>query len=97
MTLSSKQLQFLKAGAHSLNPVVLLGNDGLTEAVIKEINHAISHHELIKIRLNGSTDRKSQAEDAAKAVGAHLVQTIGKIAVLFKQKEENSRFILPKK
>ena len=52
MALNPKQRQFLKAEAHALNPVVLLGSDGLSENVIKEIASSIDHHELIKIKLN---------------------------------------------
>ena len=79
MPLTSHQRQFLKGQAHDLNPVVLLGSDGLTEGVIKEIDSSIEHHELIKIRVN-----------------AELVQVVGRVAVLFRQKKEGSRFILPR-
>lgn len=96
MALNPKQKQFLKAQAHSLNPVVMLGNDGLSEAVIKEIASSIDHHELIKVKLNAGEGRKDQAQSAADAVNAELIATIGRIAILFKQKKENSRFILPR-
>uniref|UniRef100_UPI00402AA20D YhbY family RNA-binding protein n=1 Tax=Succinivibrio sp. TaxID=2053619 RepID=UPI00402AA20D len=52
MSLNSHQRQFLKAQAHSLKPVVLLGNDGLSESVLKELDSRIEHLELIMIRLN---------------------------------------------
>lgn len=96
MPLTSHQRQFLKGQAHDLNPVVLLGSDGLTEGVIKEIDSSIEHHELIKIRVNAGEGRKEQAEEAAKAVNAELVQVVGRVAVLFRQKKEGSRFILPR-
>ena len=73
MSLNSHQRQFLKAQAHSLKPVVLLGNDGLSENVIKEIESSIEHHELIKIRTNAGLGRKDQALEAANAVNAELV------------------------
>lgn len=96
MALSSRARQFLKAQAHSLNPVVLLGNEGLSESVIKEIDSSLSHHELLKIRLNAGEGRKEQAAEAAKATGAELVQVVGRIAILFRQNKEDSRFILPR-
>ncbi len=51
MNLSTKQKQHLKGLAHSLKPVVLMGANGLTEAVLAEIEIALNHHELIKVKL----------------------------------------------
>lgn len=96
MELNSRQRQFLKAQAHPLNAVVMLGNDGLSEAVIKEINASIEHHELIKVKLNAGEGRKEQAAEAAKAVNAIVVSVVGRVAVLFRQREGDSRFILPR-
>ncbi len=96
MPLNSRQRQFLKGQAHSLNPVVMLGNDGITEGVIKELNSSLDHHELLKVRVNAGDARKEQAEELAAAVNAELVQLIGRVAVLFRQKKEDSRFILPR-
>ncbi len=58
MTLSNKQKQYLKGLAHSLKPVVQLGNNGLTEGVLAEIDVAITHHELIKVKI--PTDDKEE-------------------------------------
>lgn len=96
MALNSKQRQFLKAQAHTLNPVVLLGADGLSENVIKEIDNSIEHHELIKIKLNAGEGRKEQAQQAADAVHAELINVVGRVAILFRQSKDNSRFILPR-
>ena len=96
MALNTKQRQFLKAQAHALNPVVMLGSDGLSENVIKEIDSSIEHHELIKVKLNAGEGRKEQAQQLADAVHAELVSVVGRTAVLFRQDEEASRFILPR-
>ena len=96
MALNSHQRQFLKAQAHSLKPLVMLGNDGLSEAVIKEIDSTIEHHELIKVKLNADDGRKDQALEAASAVKAELVSVVGRVAVLFRQRKDDSRFILPR-
>ena len=51
MKLTNKQKQYLKGLAHSLKPVVQLGGNGLTEGVLAEIDNALSHHELIKVKV----------------------------------------------
>ena len=95
MPLNSHQRQFLKGQAHSLNPVVMLGNAGLSDSVIEEVRQSIAHHELIQVKLNAG-EREEQARALSEATGAELVATIGRIAILFLQKKENSRFILPR-
>ncbi len=90
MNLSKKQVQFLRGQAHSLKPVVLLGSNGLTEGVIAEIEHALSHHELIKVRIP-SEDRelKQKVVDAiVRETGAVKVQVIGHTLILYKESEE---------
>ncbi len=96
MPLNSRQRKFLQAQAHSLNPVVMLGNDGISEGVIKELDSSLEHHELLKVRVNAGDTRKEQAEQLATAVNAELVQLIGRVAVLFRQRKEDSRFVLPR-
>ena len=58
-TLSTKQKQFLKGLAHHLSPVVMLGGNGLTEGVLAEIDNALNHHELIKVKIAGA-DRETK-------------------------------------
>lgn len=90
MTLSTKAKQALKAKAHPLKPVVMIGDKGLTDNVNKEIDRALTDHELIKVKV-GAEDkdaRRDLADAICKAQSAELVQLIGKIAVLFRKKEE---------
>jgi len=97
MKLSNKQKQYLKGLAHTLKPVVQLGNNGLTEGVLAEIENALSHHELIKIKV-ASDDReeKSLIMDAIiRESGALKIQTIGHTMVMFKQSEEK-KISIPK-
>lgn len=97
MKLSNKQKQYLKGLAHTLKPVVQLGNNGLTEGVLAEIENALSHHELIKIKVS-SDDReeKSLIMDAIiRESGAMKIQTIGHTMVLFKQSEDK-KISIPK-
>ena len=58
MNLSNKQKQFLKAKAHELKPIILLGGNGLTEGVMAEIDLALEHHELIKVKVGQEHHRE---------------------------------------
>jgi RNA-binding protein len=90
MPLNSKVKQQLKAKAHKLKPVVFVGNNGLTENVIKEINCGLQAHELIKIRIQ-SEDRELKRELFAKsceATQAEAIQFIGGIGVMYKKNKE---------
>ena len=95
--LNSKQRQFLKGLAHSLEPVVRVGKAGVTPAVVKETNRSLEAHELIKIRIDvdGAADRKEIAEDLARQTGADVAGTIGKLAMLYRPREENPKIKLP--
>lgn len=97
-TLSTKQKQFLKGLAHHLNPVVMLGGNGLTEGVIAEIENALDHHELIKVKIAGADRETKQLiiDAIVRETQASNVQTIGHILVLYKPSEEK-KIQLPRK
>ncbi|HRZ02421.1 MAG TPA: ribosome assembly RNA-binding protein YhbY [Burkholderiaceae bacterium] len=86
LTLTRDERLELRARAHPLNPVVLLGNQGLTEAVMKEIDRALAAHELIKVRVPGDDREQREAiyQAVAEALGAGRVQAIGKLLVLYR-------------
>ncbi|HET7712973.1 MAG TPA: ribosome assembly RNA-binding protein YhbY [Thermoanaerobaculia bacterium] len=96
--LTAKQRQFLKGLAHSMQPVVRVGRGGLTEAVITETKKSLLAHELIKVRidLDDSASRRDAATRLAVATDAHLAGTVGKIAVLYRQRDEKPAIKLPK-
>ena len=77
----------LMARAHRLDPVVMIGGKGLTDAVIAEIDRALKSHELIKIRAPAMErdDRAAAAREICARTGAELVQQVGKIFVLFRK------------
>ena len=85
--LTSKQRSYLRSKAHSLKPVVILGAAGLTEAVLNEIENAVAHHELIKVKINaGDRDElKEMANSMCEHTKSELVQVIGHIAVLYRK------------
>lgn len=84
--LTSTQRQFLKSLAHRLQPVVMIGNQGLTPAVLKEIEHSLAAHELIKIKAASeeAETRKAWMEQICKAAKAVAVQQIGKVIVIYR-------------
>lgn len=78
----------LKARAHPLNPVVIVGDKGITDSVIGEIDRALTAHELIKVRAPAMerADRESALAEIALRCGAEAVQSIGKVFVLYRQR-----------
>ncbi|RKG36644.1 ribosome assembly RNA-binding protein YhbY [Acinetobacter rongchengensis] len=86
-TLSIQERKRLRQIGHALNPVVMLGDKGLTESVVEELNRALNDHELIKVKVTGE-DREARATtmaEIAEITGAEMVQTIGKIVLLYKK------------
>jgi len=84
--LSPAERKHLKARAHALEPVVLVGAEGLTPAVLREVDLALTAHELIKVRAGGEnrTSRKSLLAELCERTGAQPVQHIGKVLVLWR-------------
>jgi len=98
MSLNNKQNRFLRAQAHSLKPVVLIGGAGLTDSVINEINQALHDHELIKVRVNAD-DREAKQEMIdviSEQTESFLVQTIGHIGIFYRRNKKKPKIELPK-
>jgi RNA-binding protein len=98
MAISPSQRRYLRSLAHDLHPVILLGAKGATEAVVKELDLALSHHELVKVKLSGGDkdERDAQIDTLLKGTGAESVQQIGHIVVLFRRNEDDPRLALPR-
>ena len=96
--LSTKQKQFLKGLAHHLSPVVMLGGNGLTEGVLAEMDNALNHHELIKVKIAGADRETKQLiiDAIVRETQSSNVQTIGHILVLYRPSEEG-KIQLPRK
>jgi len=90
--LTPKERQALKARAHGLKPVVLLGNAGLSSPVLKEIDRALTAHELIKVKVPGDdrTVRDELFANVAEALSAARVQAIGKLFVMYRPLPEEA-------
>ena len=84
--LTPAQRQFLKSLAHRLQPVVMIGNQGLTAAVLKEIEHSLAVHELIKIKAatEDAETRQTWMVEICTSAKATAVQQIGKVFVIYR-------------
>jgi RNA-binding protein len=86
MTITTKQRRWLKGQVHHLKPVVLLGQAGLTDGVVAEIDGALAHHELIKVKVNaGDRDlREAMVAEIATRTGSDLIDRIGNMASFYR-------------
>ena len=97
MTLTAKQRQYLKGLAHPLAPVVRVGKGRLTASIIAETKRSLEAHELIKVRIESddASERHEIAARLAAETGAELAGTIGKLAILYRAREEKPKIRLP--
>ena len=97
MALSNLQKRHLRSLAHHLKPVVMIGQHGLKDSILDELEIALDVHELIKVRVSAEDrdDRTEMIERLVAASGAELVQTIGHIAVLFRRNAKKPKIALP--
>jgi RNA-binding protein len=96
--LTGKQRRYLRALGHHLEPVVLVGKDGLSEGLIGATDAALTTHELIKVKLGESAgdDRRGLGAALAEAAGADLVQVLGRTLLLYRPRPEEPTIELPK-
>jgi len=88
---NSEQKKQMKGQAHKLKPVIMIGQAGLTDAVLKELDAALDTHELIKIKIRAEREqRKSIKEKICTATNAELIQSIGQIIVIYRQRPEQA-------
>jgi RNA-binding protein len=96
--ITPKQRAFLKSLAHHLKPVVFVGKEGVTEQTVRSVEEALHNRELIKVKvLQGAPlhVREAGAELEARVGNAALVQTIGRVAVLYRPHPEKPEIELP--
>ena len=96
--LTSAQTRFLRGQAHDLNAMLQVGGKGLSETLIAEIDLALEHHELIKIKV-AAQDREARDAMIGQVVeqtGAALVQRIGHTAVLYRPSKDKRQIVLPR-
>lgn len=90
MPLKEKQKRHLRGLLHQRKPVVIIGGAGLTENVIQEIENALAHHELIKVKINADDRpaRRDMIEQIREQTGSELVQAIGHTASFYRPAEK---------
>lgn len=96
--LTAAQKRHLRAIAHSLKPVILMGAKGLSEALVNELKLALERHELVKVKL-AAEDREARdaaLDQLAKDSDSQIVQRIGNIGVLFRRNKEQPLIVLPR-
>ncbi len=96
--LTSRQKKHLRGLAHGLKPVVQIGKDGLTDAVLRTIGEALAHHELIKVKFGDFKDEKARLCEKIEArLGSRQVGTIGHVAIFYRPADdpEDRRLELP--
>ncbi len=97
MPLKTARRSELRAEAHKLSPVVIIGDKGLTDTVIAEIDRSLTAHELIKVRA-GTDDRDARGtwmKTICERVGADPVQQIGKVLVLYRENPKEKKDVSP--
>ena len=84
--------QALKARAHHLKPIILIGAKGLTKAVLNETNIALNAHELIKVKIMGMErdDKAATADSLCRELDAQCIQKIGNTFVIYRPKPEEN-------
>lgn len=98
MPLSRSQIKHLVSLAHHLKPVIMVGQHGVTENLLKELEIALDHHELVKIKIAGEDrgSRQQMIQQLCEASGAQTVQAIGKTLTLFRRNRQKPKIELPK-
>lgn len=97
MQLSEAQKKHLRGLGHSLKPLVMIGDGGLSESLYAEFDSTLSHHELIKIRVRvgDRTARDAIIEEICAKSGAILVQRIGNMALVYRENPEKRKVVIP--
>ena len=96
--LTSAQTRFLRGQAHGLKAVLQVGGKGLTNALVNEVDSALEHHELIKVKVGGDDReaRDAMIGELAGRTGAALVQRIGHTAILYRPSKDKRHIVLPR-
>jgi RNA-binding protein len=97
MPLTDAQRKYLRRLGHDRNPIVLVGQSGITPNLLAELNRALGDHELVKIRarVGDRDERDALIAELAAATGSELVQRIGHVALLYRPNPEKPGILLP--
>lgn len=96
--MTGKQALFLRSLGHHLEPCLIIGKQGVTPNVIKQISQSLKAHELVKVKIpqmDVAEERLEIAEALAASTRASLVQVLGRMVLLYLRNRENPKIILP--
>ena len=98
VALTAAQIRFLRGQAHGLKAMLQVGGKGITDALVAEVEGALEHHELIKVKVAAADreERDALIGTLAERAGAALVQRIGHVAVLYRPNSEKRQIVLPR-
>lgn len=98
MPLTKNQIKFLRARCHDLKAVIMMGQKGFTEEVLNELEIALKHHELVKIKLgiDDKDKRKQMIDDICEKSASEKIQSIGKTVSVYRQNTKKPVIELPK-
>jgi RNA-binding protein len=94
-TLSGRQRKYLRGRAHPLEPVVQVGHQGVTDAVLSAVDEALATHELVKVRLREPEDKHGDAEALADGTASALCGLVGHTVILYRPDPDAPRIALP--
>jgi RNA-binding protein len=96
MPLSANQKRFLRGLGQQIRPVVMVGQHGLRDAVVAEIDQALDAHELVKVKIAADRDTRSAWGDEIIArVNAEPVHRIGQMLIMFRRNDDKPKIALP--
>ena len=97
MALTNSQLRYLRGLAHNLNPVIMVGAKGVSDSLVAELEGALDHHELVKVRISaGDRDaRDAIVAELAARTRAETVQRIGNVVSLYRRNADEPKLALP--
>lgn len=98
VALSNAQKRYLRGLAHDLKPIILVGAKGISDNLVSELQLALEHHELVKVKIAAEDreTRDSWISDLVTKSDAGLVARIGNVAVLYRRRADKPMIILPR-
>jgi len=96
--LSNAQTRYLRGLAHSLKPVIMVGAKGVSDNLLAELDGALTHHELVKVKfaVGDREERDAVVSQLVAASKASLVQRIGNVACLYRRHPKKPQIVLPR-
>lgn len=96
MNITERQRKILRRLGHDLKPIIFVGQAGVSEAVIKELEQSLAHHELLKVNIRGAdrADRDDTISALVSTTGAQLIQRVGNMALLYRRHPKHPKIKL---